>query len=81
MNKMWCVYRCNNIINELCHYIFGLLYDAEDFSNFSPPPQEAAWTISNITVGQPNQIQAVIDMGLIPPLVQIMVKVGHHQTD
>jgi importin subunit alpha-2 len=32
------------------------------------------WTISNITAGQPNQIQAVIDMCLIPPLVQIMVK-------
>ena len=43
---------------------------------FLPPSlQEAAWTISNITAGQPAQIQAVIDMGLIPPLVQIMVKV------
>ena len=47
----------------------------------SPPLQEAAWTISNITAGQPNQIQAVIDMGLIPPLVQIMMKVGHCPTD
>ena len=49
---------------------------------FLPPSlQEAAWTISNITAGQPAQIQAVIDMGLIPPLVQIMVKVWptpHH---
>ena len=50
--------------------------------SLSLPPslsQEAAWTISNITAGQPTQIQAVIDMKLIPPLVQIMVKVGREQ--
>lgn len=37
--------------------------------------QEAAWTISNITAGQPHQIQAVVDAGLIPPVIDILVKV------
>ena len=37
--------------------------------------KEAAWTISNITAGQTMQIQAVLDAGLIPPTIQIMLKV------
>ena len=37
--------------------------------------KEAAWTISNITAGQSVQIQAVVDAGLLPPIVQIMLKV------
>ena len=64
--------------------LFKLTSISSAFFSFLPPSlppilppslQEAAWTISNITAGQPNQIQAVIDMCLIPPLVQIMVKV------
>jgi len=38
--------------------------------------QEAAWTISNITAGQPHQIQCVVDAGLIPGVVDIMIKVN-----
>ena len=38
--------------------------------------QEAAWTISNITAGQPHQIQAVIDAGLVPGILDIMIKVS-----
>jgi importin subunit alpha-2 len=37
--------------------------------------KEAAWTISNITAGQPSQIQSVIDMQLIPHLLQIMARI------
>ena len=37
--------------------------------------KEAAWTISNITAGQPSQIKAVIDAGLIPAVIDIMIKV------
>ena len=37
--------------------------------------QEAAWTISNITAGQPHQIQCVVDAGLIPGVIDIMIKV------
>lgn len=37
--------------------------------------KEAAWTISNITAGQPHQIQAVVDAGLVSPIVEIMAKV------
>lgn len=37
--------------------------------------KEAAWTISNITAGQSHQIQAVFDAGLIPHIINIMLKV------
>ena len=36
--------------------------------------KEAAWTISNITAGQPHQIQCVVDAGLIPGVIDIMIK-------
>ena len=39
--------------------------------------QEAAWTISNITAGQPHQIQCVLDYGLIPAVIDITIKVNH----
>jgi len=34
--------------------------------------KEACWTISNITAGNPEQIQAIIDANIIPPLVAIL---------
>ena len=34
--------------------------------------KETCWVISNITAGTTNQIQEVIDAGLIPPLVQLL---------
>ncbi|KAF5745900.1 Importin alpha ALPHA AIMP ALPHA isoform 1 [Tripterygium wilfordii] len=34
--------------------------------------KEACWTISNITAGNVNQIQAVIEAGIIAPLVQLL---------
>ena len=36
--------------------------------------QESAWTISNITAGNPVQIQTVIDAGCLQPLIDILVK-------
>ena len=36
--------------------------------------QESAWTISNITAGNPDQIQTVIDAGCLQPLIDILVK-------
>lgn len=37
--------------------------------------KEAAWTVSNITAGKDNQIQEVINAGLIPILVEILQQV------
>ena len=34
--------------------------------------QEAVWTISNITAGNQQQVQMVIDARIIPPLIQVM---------
>lgn len=43
--------------------------------------KEAAWMISNVTAGNVNQIQTVIDNGLIPPVLDIIAKVSiHHWT-
>jgi len=36
--------------------------------------KEACWTLSNIAAGTTNQIQAVIDSGSIPPLVELVNK-------
>ena len=36
--------------------------------------KEACWTISNITAGNKDQIQAVIEAGLVPPLLQLLAK-------
>jgi len=37
--------------------------------------KEAAWMISNITAGNVNQIQTVIDNGLVPLVLDIIAKV------
>jgi len=37
--------------------------------------KEAAWMISNVTAGNASQIQAVIDHGLIPLVIDIIAKV------
>lgn len=34
--------------------------------------KEACWTISNITAGNKEQIQAVIEANIIPPLIQLL---------
>lgn len=34
--------------------------------------KEACWTISNITAGNKEQIQAVIEATIIPPLIQLL---------
>jgi len=36
--------------------------------------KESCWTISNITAGSKEQIQAVIDANIIPPLVEVLTK-------
>ena len=38
--------------------------------------KEAAWTLSNITAGNRAQIQAVIDAGLVPYLIELMIRVS-----
>lgn len=38
--------------------------------------KEAAWAISNITAGNPNQIQLVIDNNVIGPLIEVLVRVS-----
>ncbi len=35
-------------------------------------PQEACWTISNITAGTKEQIQSVVEAGILPPLVHLL---------
>lgn len=39
--------------------------------------KEAAWTLSNITAGKDTQIQEVIEVGLVPVLVEVLQKVNH----
>lgn len=38
--------------------------------------KESAWTLSNITAGRQDQIQEVVNQGLVPYLVDILRKVG-----
>ena len=38
--------------------------------------KEACWTISNITAGNQNQIQSVIDAGLVPYVIRVLAEVG-----
>ena len=38
--------------------------------------KEAAWTISNITAGNTNQIQAVIEAQLVPLVIEVLKKVS-----
>ena len=37
--------------------------------------KEAAWMISNVTAGNVSQIQAVIDAGVIPLVIDVIAKV------
>lgn len=34
--------------------------------------KEACWTVSNITAGNKDQIQSIIDEGIIPPLIELL---------
>ncbi len=38
--------------------------------------QEAVWFLSNITAGNQEQVQAVIDHGLVPLIIQHLSKVS-----
>ena len=38
--------------------------------------KEAAWTVSNITAGNPDQIQLVIDAQILQPLIEVLVRVS-----
>jgi hypothetical protein len=40
--------------------------------------KEACWTISNITAGNKDQIQSIIDSNIIPPLIHLL---GHAEFD
>lgn len=42
--------------------------------------KEAAWTLSNITAGKDTQIQEVINAGLVPYLVDMLVRVRSGQS-
>lgn len=37
--------------------------------------KEAAWTISNVTAGNPEQIQLVIEANILPTLVEVLIRV------
>ena len=37
--------------------------------------KEASWAVSNITAGNPTQIQAVIDGGIMPAIIDVLSKV------
>lgn len=37
--------------------------------------KEAAWTVSNITAGNSEQIQKVLDAGIMPVLLQVLTSV------
>jgi importin subunit alpha-2 len=36
--------------------------------------KEAAWTVSNVTAGNPEQIQKVIQAGILPPLIEVLIR-------
>ena len=38
--------------------------------------KEAAWTVSNVTAGNTEQIQMVIDANVLPPLIEVIVRVS-----
>ena len=59
------------VIDQGCLPVFSALLTHQKNSI----QKEAAWMISNVTAGNVNQIQAVIDHGLIPPVVDIIAKV------
>lgn len=40
--------------------------------------KEAAWTLSNITAGKDSQIQEVINSGLVPYMVDMLVRVSFY---
>jgi hypothetical protein len=38
--------------------------------------KEAAWTVSNVTAGNPDQIQTVIESNILGPLIEVLVRVS-----
>ncbi len=43
--------------------------------------KEAAWAISNITAGNTTQIQAVIDSGVMPLIIDVLHKASYFITE
>ncbi len=43
-------------------------------SNKESIKKEACWTLSNITAGTEEQVQAVIDAGLFPAVIELLEK-------
>lgn len=41
--------------------------------------KEAAWTLSNITAGRDSQIQEVINAGIVPYMVEALVRVSRRR--
>lgn len=39
--------------------------------------KETAWALSNVTAGNKDQIQKVVDEGLLPELVRVINEVNH----
>lgn len=54
---------CKNFLPQ----VYSLLFDQKKGIR-----KEACWTISNITAGNPEQIQQIFDANIIPPLIQIL---------
>jgi len=59
------------VIDQECLPVFAKLLTHHKTSI----QKEAAWMISNVTAGNATQIQAVIDAGLIPLVLDIIAKV------
>ena len=38
--------------------------------------KEAAWAVSNVVAGTPEQIQKVIDADILPDIIKVLFKVG-----
>ncbi|CAN1352962.1 Importin subunit alpha-1b [Linum perenne] len=54
------------------HQVLPVLLNLLSNNHKKSIKKEACWTISNITAGNVNQIQAVIQAGIIGPLVQLL---------
>ena len=58
-----------------------LIFWAHSDHNVCPIQQEAVWFLSNVTAGNQQQVQAVIDAGLLPAIIKNLatVRTAHAQ--
>ena len=69
LNNFYCFFQC--VIDSGALTAFQVLL-RHPKANIQ---KEALWALSNITAGNPTQIQAIIDAGVMPLIIEILAKV------